>query len=448
MIDLEKWTGGEPLVSVGLVERVESVTIILKGSFRDEDGREVPPGVYRVNKKGGRLVLTGPMSLDAERIKLAPVDIDKDWFSLEATIGIEFHWQQREMQTFCGDLRIVPEGDDRVSVINDVPLEKYLTSVVCSEMSATSPSALVKAHSIISRSWLLAQIASRTVSEIGGPVEQTKAGELIRWYDRQAHTHFDVCADDHCQRYQGTGRIVSKSVYESARETRGQVLMYRGATCDTRYSKCCGGVTEDFRTAWADTEIPYLIPVYDGPGDLPLPPLNDETAFRKFLFEKPDVYCNCTDEDVLNQVLVSYDRETRNFFRWQVRLTAVEAGELIKEKLGVDVGRVVSMEPVERGLSGRLVRLRITGDKAQMVIGKELEIRRALSPSHLYSSAFAVDIAGPEKRPEVFVLSGSGWGHGVGLCQIGAAAMAWNGSGYDSILGHYYPGTTIEKIYQ
>jgi SpoIID/LytB domain protein len=311
-------------------------------------------------------------------------------------------------------------------------------------MDASSPLELIKAHSVISRSWLLAQ---REGSKSRSTVTAAK-GERIRWYDREAHRSFDVCADDHCQRYHGIDRIKSPEAHRAVRETRGQVLVFTGHICDARYSKCCGGVTEDFRVAWNDEEVPYLVSVPDGPGnEMPHPPLTDETAVREFLRNPPDAYCNCTDDEVLTTILTPHDRETRDFFRWTTRLGADRASELFTEKSGIDLGRIVSLEPVERGLSGRLKRLRFIGERAVIVVGKELEIRRSLSPTHLLSSAFVVDIDGPAQRPEAFILSGAGWGHGVGLCQIGAAVMARRGTGHEEILTHYYPATTLERIY-
>ena len=255
-------------------------------------------------------------------------------------------------------------------------------------------------------------------------------------------------ADDHCQRYQGTGRVDSPDVAQAIAETRGQVLTFGGQVCDARFSKCCGGVVEEYATAWDDQLVPYLVALSDAPGtSLPDPPLTDEIAVRQFIEQPPLAYCHCLDPVILQRVLNDYDRGTSDFFRWQVRLDAVEAGRLVKAKLGLDLGRLRAMEPVERGPSGRLKRLRLVGEAGSMEIGKELEIRRALSPSHLYSSAFVVDTEGPAKRPEAFVLSGAGWGHGVGLCQIGAAVMACRGIEYGDILSHYYPGSTLELLY-
>ena len=271
----------------------------------------------------------------------------------------------------------------------------------------------------------------------------------IRWTEREAHTDYDVCADDHCQRYQGIGRTDSPEVAAAIAQTRGQVLLFAGKACDARFSKCCGGVTEQYQTAWGDEAIPYLVALPDRPGsDRSLPALTEESSLRAFLQDPPTAYCNCRDRSILKRVLNDYDLETADFFRWQVRLEAVQAGRLVAEKLGTDLGRLVAMEPIERGPSGRLARLRLVGETGSLVVGKELEIRRALSPTHLYSSAFVVDPQGPADRPDAFLLTGAGWGHGVGLCQIGAAVMACQGIDYRKILAHYYPGTEVVRCYE
>ena len=446
---------GEPWIAVGLVQKATSIPFKLAGSFVDGSGLKLPPGEYQAESRGAGLALLGVDKALPRELSLAPVDGESGRFALEATIGIDFHWQQREEQTFCGRLRLSAQPDGTLSVINDVPLESYILSVICSEMNAASPAELAKAHAIISRSWLLAQLdpPAGSMSDRGHAVSlpQESAGqpgEISRFYDRAAHTGFDVCADDHCQRYQGTARIRTGTVHDAIGATRGMVMAHAGRVCDSRFSKCCGGVTEDFRVAWSDTAVPYLVPLFDGVGALPSPALSDETAFRRFLSGKHGkVYCDCHDERILSQVLNSYDRKTNDFFRWQVRLEAGEAGDLLRQKTGLDLGRIRAMEPVERGLSGRLKRLRFVGEKGTMVIGKELEIRKALSPSHLYSSAFVIDVEGFPSSPHAFILTGGGWGHGVGLCQIGAAVMAWQGVPYAQILSHYYPGAEITRLY-
>ncbi|MBO7266912.1 MAG: DUF4922 domain-containing protein [Bacteroidaceae bacterium] len=340
-------------------------------------------------------------------------------FSLHGvTIGKEFHWQQQETQTFQGALilRII-EGE--LHAINRIAIEDYLTSVIASEMSGTSSVELLKAHAVISRSWLLAQI--KTASPL--PLPRRGKGEAIRWYDREAHTHFDVCADDHCQRYQGISRKVTPHVHEAIRATRGIVLSYDGEVCDARFSKCCGGITELYESCWDDTPHPYLSVVHDP-------------------------FCNTNDPKILSEVLNHYDQGT-DFYRWTVQYTQEELSELVRRRSGFDYGEIVDLIPIERGPSGRIVRLQIVGTKATRIIGKELEIRRTLSDTHLYSSAFEVEKRGltPEEKP-LFALHGRGWGHGVGLCQIGAAVMGAKGYKYDEILHHYYPNAELTEWYE
>jgi stage II sporulation protein D len=434
----------EPIIAVGLRQDVSSLSFRLRGDFTDASGRSMPEGDYRVVCHEGAIRCIGPRSAEAKELVLMPKNEETGRFSLQTTIGVDFHWEQQELQTFSGNLRFKPSGSGLLTAINDVALEGYLTSVICSEMDASSPLELIKAHSVVSRSWLLAQRKGSGARS----KETAERGERIRWYDHEAHQAFDVCADDHCQRYHGIDRIKSADATRAVQETRGQVLAYEGRLCDARYSKCCGGVTEDFRVAWSDEEVPYLVPIPDGPSkDMPQPPLTDETAFREFLRNPPDAYCNCTDDRVLQMILTPHDRQTPDFFRWTTRLDVDRASELFKEKSGIDLGRIARLEPVERGLSGRLKRLRFVGEQGDIVIGKELEIRRLLSPTHLYSSAFAVDTEGSDLRPDALILRGAGWGHGVGLCQIGAAVMAWRGTGYEAILAHYYLGTSLEQAF-
>jgi len=437
----------EPVIAVGLVERAESVTLQLLDDFITGTGIRLAPGEYRIECREGRLAVNGPPEGELTYAKISGIAPGAR-FRLPVTIGIDFHWQQRRILTYCGALSVLPLPGNLVTVINEIPLEAYILSVSCSEMSADAPEEFLKAHSIISRSWLLAQLALKRGAPQPQAITPAKNGELLRWYDRQSHSDFDVCADDHCQRYQGIDMITNGRVSRAVEATRGQTLVYDGKPCDARFSKCCGGVTEDFRLAWSDIAHPYLVPLFDGPsGRLPDPPLSDEQAARDFIAASPDVYCNCADETILGAILTNYDRTTRDFFRWRVRLTPEEIAGLLKKKLDRDLGRIIALEPIERGCSARIKRLRLRGENAAMVIGKELEIRRALSPAHLYSSAFAVDVEGPAERPAAFVLSGAGWGHGVGLCQIGAAVMACRGIGCGEILRHYYPGGSIERWY-
>ncbi len=445
-------TSSEPVISVGLIQDTASLSFRLESDFTDSSGRRVPAGEYEIECRGGVLrcaCLDCAPSVESTEMVFKPMDVETSRFSLEATIGIDFHWQRNERQSFCGSLRFTTPRTGRFSVINDVPLETYIVSVICSEMGASTPPELVKAHGVVSRSWLTAQLDASSFHGGGKRTLPIPDGEIIRWYDREAHTAFDVCADDHCQRYQGVGRIESPDVPKIVRDTRGEFLTFDGRICDARFSKSCGGVTEDFRVAWGDEKIPYLVPVFDGPFDKVLTPtLADENIMRDYIQNPPDVYCWCTDRRILDEIMTSYDRRTVDFFRWRTELSAHRVGELLAEKLGVHRGRIVSLEPVERGHSGRLKRLRFVGERGSVVVGKELEIRRVLSSTHLYSSAFIVDVEGPAHEPDAFILSGAGWGHGVGLCQIGAAVMAWRGIGYKDILEHYYPGTQIERLYE
>jgi stage II sporulation protein D len=440
----------EPAISVGLLQSMPTVAIQTTGRFLAGDGAELPEGEYHVRNDGGDVVVDGPVSGRYAAWSARPADPEAGRFAFETVIGIDFHWEQKERQSFAGALRIIPAGGDALTIINDVPLETYLGSVIASEMRATSAPDLSRAHAVISRSWLLAQIARRgsaPPSVPGGRPEP--GGEWIRWYDREAHRDFDVCADDHCQRYQGVGRMdENPRVLEAIRETRGRVLTHGGQVCDARYSKCCGGVTEDFRAAWGDEHVPYLVPFRDhAEAAMPEPPLTDEAGMRAFIEDPPPAWCNCSDVALLGTFLNDYDLHTLNFYRWTERLDAAQASELVRQKLGVELGRVVALRPVERGASGRLVRLEIVGEQGSITIGKELEIRRALSPKHLYSSAFIVDVEGDAERPSAFVLRGAGWGHGVGFCQIGGAVMAAEGIGYLEILAHYFPGTELEPLY-
>ena len=436
----------EPTVAVGLIENAPSVTVRLLTGYRTAGGKTLAPGSYLFTCENGAVTAAEGIADGSPSLPLIALSADAR-FRLEVTIGIDFHWQRKKEYTFGGSLRLRAMPGDTLTVVNDIPLESYIHSVSCSEMSARSPGEFLKAHSIISRSWLLAQLDTRTGGD--APVNKSAAGdEIIRWYDRQSHTGFDVCADDHCQRYQGVDMIASGQVTDAVEATRGQVLMYGGRPCDARFSKCCGGVTEDFRLAWSDTPRPYLMPVADtADRRLPSPPLADEESARRFITTAPPAYCNCTDRELLGRVLNSYDQSTTDFYRWTIRLAPDEIAGLLAKKLSFDLGRITALTPVERGLSSRLKKLRITGDKASVVIGKELEIRRALSPTHLYSSAFVVDAEGPPEKPDSFILHGAGWGHGVGLCQIGAAVMAENGVDYRKILQHYYPGSTLERLY-
>lgn len=416
---------GTPLVSVGIVG-AESITFTLNGYGEDGSSRTatIHNGLIQYDGKAHTRLCFKPQSPD-------------DSFSLmDVVIGVNFHWQRLETQTFRGSLRLLADGG-KIWAINDLPVEDYLESVISSEMSAQSSLPLLMAHAVISRSWLMSQIDGNTA-----PNTQASHGDaFIRWYDHTDHTLFDVCADDHCQRYQGITKETSPNVAEAIRRTRGELLTYGDEICDARFSKCCGGAMEEFQYCWDDTPKPYLKGIGDTPEET-IPDLTVEENARQWILSSPKSFCNTTDKRILSQVLNDYDQETTDFYRWRVSYTQEELSKLVEKKLGEGLGTITDMRPLKRGTSGRICELRITGTKKTIVVGKELEIRRALSESHLYSSAFVV-----EKQGDTFTLIGAGWGHGVGLCQIGAAVMGDKGYAYDEILRHYYPGAEIEKAW-
>jgi len=402
-------------VSVGLIEGLPAAEVELRGAFTDTFGKSYTPGRHSFSSE----------------VTLTPSDPQACAFALDGvTIGIGFHWERKERQIFRGAFRLVKQATG-LTVINDVPLEEYVTSVISSEMSASCPLELLKAHAVISRSWLSFPKANPTRSG-SGKGEALDSHEVLRWYGREAHPDFDVCADDHCQRYQGITKAFSPAAAAAVRATGGEFLRYNGAICDARFSKCCGGITERYATAWEDADMPYLESVYDGPA------LSCSDNPETWISSNPPAYCNTQDSELLARLLPGFDQETRDFYRWRVVHTPGELADLIKSRLGVDLGTIRDMQPLARGPSGRIYRLKVTGERDYIIIGKELEIRRALSRTHLYSSAFVVD-----KEAGSFVLRGAGWGHGVGLCQIGAAVMADDGKTYTEILQHYYRGTTV-----
>ncbi len=439
-----------PEISVGIVSG-RGLTFTLNGYFTEGGHRFT--GKWTALLKEGRIILSdGTKVIDAgAELTFVPEDIESNSFTVHSvTIGVAFHWQRNEDQTFRGDLRFIIEND-RITAVNILPVEEYLLSVISSEMSATSSAELLKAHAVISRSWLLAQMEKTARLKAGEEKYGTSIvtdTEITRWYDREDHNNFDVCADDHCQRYQGITRASTPVVRQAVRETSGEVLMNDGQICDARYSKCCGGITELFENAWEPVSHPYLQKVIDNK-DMPSGfngDLTREANAVKWITGAPDAFCNTKDKETLKQVLNNYDQETNDFFRWKVTYPREELSILVREKTGIDFGLITDIEPVTRGTSGRIVRLRIKGERKTMIIGKELEIRKALSKTHLYSSAFFV-----EKRVEKgelhFILHGAGWGHGVGLCQIGAAVMGASGYSYNGILMHYFINATLKKIY-
>ena len=436
---------------------------------------------------------------------------DSRGFTLhKVRIGINFHWEREEDQLFSGGLTILPSEEGLVA-INSVLTEDYLLSVISSEMNGDAPEEFLKAHAVISRSWLLARPtlgggdnvqgyegSCHSAAGNGGNPDSQESPEnrhsgqgisapgsfendrIIRWYDREDHSLFDVCADDHCQRYQGLLRAGNANIRLAVEATRGLVLTDGpdGSICDTRFSKCCGGVSERFSACWADEDYAYLQPVRDyaclqtdednaaddGTPDAvgTIPDLSDEQNARKWILSSPEAFCNTSDQALLSTVLNSYDQETADFYRWRVEYTQEELSDLLRRRSGIDFGSVLELRPLRRGASGRIIELLIRGTLQTVTVGKELEIRRWLSESHLYSSAFVVDTVyaepasdGQDIRPDInapaiptgFILHGAGWGHGVGLCQIGAAAMSARGCTFDRILAHYFRGSCLTRLY-
>lgn len=434
----------EPKVSVGIMFEPR-IDFILSGSYTSNG--VVCQGPQSVVLKDGKVEWNGKLY---EEVLFEPVTESEAFFELkDVTIGINFHWERKENQSFRGALKIITEHG-KLTAVNVLGVEEYLTSVISSEMSATASLELLKAHAVISRSWLLAQIdKNKEITESGEVYSTMKESdeELVKWYDREDHTRFDICADDHCQRYQGITRASTEIVKDAIEQTRGRLLMFDGKICDARYSKSCGGVFEEFHNCWEEKDMPYLVKQRDSKTNTIIPDLTVEENAVKWILESPEAFCNTSDKKVLSQVLNNYDQETVNFYRWSVSYTREQLSELVKRRSGTDYGQITDLIPVERGTSGRLVRLKIVGTKRTRTIGKELEIRRTLSESHLYSSAFVVEKEGNPDMPDSFILKGAGWGHGVGLCQIGAAVMGEQGFGYEDILLHYFIGASIEKKY-
>ena len=440
-----------PTIDVGIMFEKE-IHFTLQGEFRDSRN-DLLTGEWKVWFENGNIYLSNNLAAFQieESFTLVPENPETTSITLhDVTIGINFHWERKEDQVFKGGLKFIIENE-RITAINRLSIEDYLTSVISSEMSATSSSELLKAHAVISRSWLLAQI------EKNEELKSTSAGyqsftetedERIRWYDREDHENFDVCADDHCQRYQGITRASTKLVEQAILETFGEILSYDNKICDARFSKCCGGKVEVFENVWEPVSHPYLQKMVDNDKDPVGFNLNlkEENAAESWIFGNPEAFCNTHDKKVLSQVLNDYDQETNDFYRWKVTYKQNEISKLIYKRIGIDFGLVQDFIPIERGESGRLVKLKIVGTQKTMTIGKELEIRKALSESHLYSSAIVFD----KKEIDgeiVFILKGAGWGHGVGLCQIGAAVMGDKGYVYKEILNHYFQGAKLEKRY-
>ena len=434
----------EPKITVGIMDRQTEVSGRLDGNFLG-DGFGPVSGRFSTKATAGMIVLTEEAHREICRSKLIRVTAHEDsLFTLfNVTIGNRFHWERTEDQTFQGSLILQVRDDGTITAINEISLEDYLISVISSEMSSAAPKEFLKAHAILSRSWLLAALDRKKKAKDAPKLAERlieNEKEVMRWYDRQDHDLFDVCSDDHCQRYQGTTKILSEQAEEAIRETHGMAITYQDEICDARYSKACGGLTEEFDTAWDDKRIPYLESISDASISHHL--IRTEEEARRWILSEPKAYCNTKEGALLEKILPYFDRETKGFFRWRVEYSREEMEEILREKSGFDFGTLKEITPLQRGPSGRISRLKIIGSKRSMVVGKELEIRRWLSRSHLYSSAFIVTV-----EAERLIFHGAGWGHGVGLCQIGAAVMATKGFLAEEILKHYFRGVEIKKIY-
>lgn len=434
----------EPRIEVGVLQQ-EIITFTLKGVYGF--GQEHYEGIFEVKYENGQIHFGDKYYAE---IYLKAKNQSRNSFALsDVVIGKGFHWERKENLVFRGDLKLII-ADNQLVAINILSLEDYLKSVIASEMRATSSIELLKAHTVISRSWLLSQIEKRRRQSIDSDLPYSSDlrtdDSWIKWWDREDHINFDVCADDHCQRYQGITRISAAAdlIAEAVESTAGSVLMHDAEICDARYSKCCGGMLEEFQNCWEPSPKSYLRKVYDGNRyELStVPDLTDEVQARKWICGSPAAYCNTADKKILSQVLNTYDQETTDFYRWKKVYKKTELDTLIAKNTGVDFGQILSFEPLERGTSGRILRLKICGEKHTLVVGKELLIRKVLSDTHLYSSAIVF-----EETEERWIIRGAGWGHGVGLCQIGAAVMAEKGYEYEDILKHYFPSAYLEKAY-
>ncbi|MCF0181074.1 MAG: SpoIID/LytB domain-containing protein [Muribaculaceae bacterium] len=440
-----------PRVRVGIMSE-PAIDFVLNNDYRQ--GSSVYNGAQHAKCVNGKVEWNGELY---DSICFEPLDEASDSFTLvDVTIGVSFHWRRKENQTFRGALHIIVE-DDKLTAVNILSVEEYLLSVISSEMSAKASLELLKAHAVISRSWLLAQI-NKDASALKECCENLNNADkaacdtpelLIKWWDRDDHTNFDVCADDHCQRYQGITRASTEAVREAIKATWGQVLMHGGHLCDARFSKSCGGVFEEFENCWEPQHHDYLVARRDSEDEMDFPDLTREDNAAEWILSAPKAHCNTHDKEILSQVLNDYDQETTDFYRWSVEYSGEQIADLIKRRTGDDYGRIRDLQPVARGTSGRLYKLKVVGEKLTRTIGKELTIRYALSESALYSSAFVVEKhdIDADGYPAKFVLRGAGWGHGVGLCQIGAAVMGAKGYDYQQILLHYFIGATIDKQY-
>ncbi len=444
-------SNGEPLINVGIICE-KQIEFELYGDFTSYGMKHTFSGRFTAECVNDKIICKRASDRIevSDEITFEPGEAGLESFLIKnVTVGNKFHWNRKENERFTGSLKLI-KNEDKVAAINIIPIEAYLTSVISSEMSAKSPVEALKAHAIISRSWLLSQIRKTKKNKESYRNEFNSETEHIKWYDREEHKLFDVCSDDHCQRYYGISKIFTGVANQAIEETRGIVLMHGDEICDARYSKSCGGISESYENVWEPVSHNYLKPVVDykfEPENFVLDLTEEKNAVR-WIRNTPPSFCNTTDRMILSQILVDFDQATKDFFRWKVEYSQNEISKIIFTKSGIDFGQIVDLIPVERGASGRLIKLKIKGTKKSLTIGKELEIRKFLSETHLYSSAIVIEKAGEENGiPKKFIIYGAGWGHGVGLCQIGAAVMASKGYLFDEILLHYFTDVKLKKIY-
>ena len=430
-----------PILKIGIMNE-KKLKFHLKGDYKWLETDKTVNGTFEACFHGDKIEFDGHKY---DELTFSPIVENAEFMLEEVTIGVRFHWQRKTNQRYSGVLRLLAT-DNGIQVINEIDTEEYLMRVISAEMNENAPEEFLKAHAVISRSWVMAQI-DKTINSHTENEKVDTDERTIKWYDKDDHSLFDVCADDHCQRYQGIGEGISDKVKKIVNSTKGEILRYNGKICDTRFSKCCGGVSEEFEHCWQPTHYDYLSAIRDSK-DKNVPDLTNETAAERWILSSPKSFCDTKDSKILSTILNSYDQETKDFYRWTVEYTQKELSELIYRKSGLDFGQIIDLQPLKRGKSGRIEELRVVGTLGNHIFGKELEIRRILSETHLYSSAFIVrkelDNSG---APTKFVIKGAGWGHGVGLCQIGAAVMGCEGYGYREILAHYFKGASLEMTY-
>lgn len=444
-------SNNEPLISVGIISE-KQIEFELYGDFTSYGMKHTFSGRFTAGVYNDKIICKRASDKIevSDEIIFEPQEAGIESFLIkDVTVGNKFHWRRKENERFTGSLKLIKDNG-KIAAVNILPVEDYLTSVISSEMSAKCPVEALKAHAIISRSWLLSQIGRIKKNNKANENEFNSETEHIKWYDREEHKLFDVCNDDHCQRYHGITKVFTGVASQAIEETRGIVLMNKDQVCDARYSKCCGGISESYENAWEPVRHDYLKPIIDykfEPENFN-PDLTKEENAVKWIRGNPPSFCNTNDRAILSQILVDFDQETKDFYRWKVEYSQEEISKIIFAKSGIDFGQILDLIPLERGASGRLIKLIINGTKKSLTIGKELEIRRFLSGTHLYSSAIVIEKVGEQNGvPKRFVIYGAGWGHGVGLCQIGAAVMASGGYMFDEILLHYFSDVKLKKNY-